>query len=113
MLIDEWAEYKDKIPTMNEFTSCLWEKLRYFATDYTAVWGYCHQKSVTDESIKCTQFYHRGTPQTLNRHINVYGWLDGTWEVTVPIKKYFHQTKNNYDSFLCARHLVKNISDIL
>ena len=42
---EEWAEYTGKIPPMNEFTSCLWEKLRKFASDYTAVWGYCKQKS--------------------------------------------------------------------
>lgn len=39
LTIDEWAEYLPKIPPMEEFTSCLWEKLRFFATDYTAVWG--------------------------------------------------------------------------
>ena len=93
---EEWAEFTDKIPPMNEFTSCLWEKLRKFASDYTAVWGYCKQKSNTDQSIKCTQFYHRGTPLTLNRHINVYGWLDGKTEVTVKIEKYLHQTWNHF-----------------
>ena len=93
---EEWAEYTGKIPPMDEFTSCLWEKLRRFATDYTAVWGYCKQKSQNDQSIKCTQFYHRGTPLTLNRHINVYGWLDGKTEVTAKIKKYMHQTWNHF-----------------
>ena len=93
---NEWAEYRKKIPPMKEFTACFWEKLRYFATDYTAVWGYCKQKSKTDQSIKCTQFYHRGTPSTMNRHINVYGWLDGKTEVTVKITNYLHQTWNHF-----------------
>jgi hypothetical protein len=93
---EEWAQYLGNIPTMKEFTSCFWEKLRYFATDYTAVWGYCKQKSVNDKSIKCTQFYHRGTHLTINRHINIYGWLDGNSEVTVKIPNYFHQTWNHF-----------------
>jgi len=76
---------------MKEFTSCWWENLRYFATDYTAVWGYCKQKSKSDQRIKCTQFYHRGNPLTFNRHISVTGWLDGKSEVTVEIPHYFHR----------------------
>ena len=93
---EEWAEYLPGVPLMREFTSCFWEKLRYFATDYTAVWGYCKQKSSRDQSIKCTQFYHRGTPSTANRHVNVYGWIDGKIEITVRIKKYRHQTWNHF-----------------
>ena len=93
---DEWAQYLDNIPPMKEFTSCWWENLRYFATDYTAVWGYCQQKSKTDELIKCTQFYHRGNPLTLNRHVNIFGWLDGKTEVMVEIPHYFHRTWNHF-----------------
>ena len=98
---DEWAEHLGTIPLMEEFTSCFWEKLRHFATDYTAVWGYCKQKSTNGASIKCTQFYHRGSPLTVNRHINIYGWLDGTTEVTVKIPKYLHRTWHEpLDEFL-------------
>ena len=93
---DEWAEYRDEIPTTKEFTACFWEKLRYFATDYTAVWGYCRQKSETDQSIKCIQFYHRGNPLTFHRHIKIYGWLDGKTEVTVKIPNYSHRTWNHF-----------------
>lgn len=93
---DEWAEYNNNIPAMAEFTSCFWEKLRYFATDYTAVWGYCSQKSVNNDGMKCTQFYHRGNPLTANRHINVYGWIDGRFEVTVEIPGYLHRTWNHF-----------------
>ena len=93
---DEWAEYLDEIPSMNEFTSCWWEKLRFFATDLSAVWGYCKQKSKTDQGIKCTQFYHRGIKSTLNRHIYMYGWLDGKSEVRVEIPNYFHRTWSHF-----------------
>ena len=93
---DEWAEYLGNVPSMEQFTSCFWEKLRYFAKDYTSVWGYCKQKSANDTSIKCTQFYHRGSPLTVNRHINIYGWLDGQTEVTVKIPKYLHRTWNHF-----------------
>ena len=56
---DEWAEYLEHVPEMREFTSCWWENLRYFSTDYTAVWGLCKQKTKRDQLIKCTQLYHR------------------------------------------------------
>lgn len=94
--LEQWAEYLGDIPPMQEFTSCIWEKLRYFATDYTAVWGYCHQTSANDLSISCTQFYHRGTPSTRERHINILGWLDGKTEVFVKIPKYLHRTWNHF-----------------
>ena len=77
---------------MKEFTACFWEKLRFFATDYTAVWGFCKQKSASDPSIKCTQFYHRGDPSTANRHINVYGWIDGRTEISVNVPQYRHHS---------------------
>ena len=93
---EEWAEYLPRIPIVKEFTSCFWEKLRFFATDYTAVWGFCKQKSASDPSIKCTQFYHRGDPSTANRHINVYGWIDGKTEISASIPKYRHQTWNHF-----------------
>ena len=96
MSTDQWAEYTERIPPMQQFTSCFWEKLRYFATDYTNVWGYCKEKSKNDKSVKCTQFYHRGTKSTRNRHINIYGWIDGKTEVTVKIKNYLHRNWNHF-----------------
>ena len=92
----EWVEYKDKLPIMREFTACHWERLMYFATDYTAVWGYCKQSSKNDTSIKCTQFYHRGDPSTMNRQIKVYGWIGGKKETSVKIETYLHRAWNHF-----------------
>ena len=38
---DEWLEYDGKIPQLREFTSCHWEKLRYFARKVSQIWSYC------------------------------------------------------------------------
>ena len=93
---EEWVEYKEKLPIMREFTACHWERLMYFATDYTAVWGYCKQSFKNDTSIKCTQFYHRGDPSTMNRQIKVYGWIGGKTETSVKIEKYFHRAWSHF-----------------
>ena len=38
---DEWMEYKKEIPFLKEFTTCYWDRLRYFSADYVSVWQYC------------------------------------------------------------------------
>ena len=38
---DEWIEYKDPIPSFNEFTACHWEKINYFSSQINTVWSYC------------------------------------------------------------------------
>ena len=93
---NEWAKYTGKIPPMKEFTSCHWEKIRYFASDYTAVWGYCQKASKEGQGIDCTQFYHRGDPLTMNRHIKVYGWIGGKTQTTASIKNYSHRQWNHF-----------------
>ena len=91
-----WAEYKEKIPPLKEFTSCYWEKLDSFATDYTAVWGHCKQKSSSDSTIKCTQFYHRGNSALRDQKIIAYGWLNGQTQVGVEISDYRHKAWNHF-----------------
>ena len=91
-----WAEYVEKIPVMKEFTSCLWEKLEHFATDYTSVWGHCKEKLNGGSTIKCTQFYHRGNAAFRDQKIILYGWLAGQFQVEVEIPNYRHKTWNHF-----------------
>ena len=81
---EEWAEYLGNVPAMKEITTCWWEKVNHFARDFTQVWQYCKQRSESDQRIKCSQNYHRGTSSTLNRHINFYAWIDGKTEINLP-----------------------------
>ena len=51
---DEWMEYKNEktpIPFLNEFTTCYWDRLRYFSADYVSVWQYCGVDSVANKKI--------------------------------------------------------------
>ena len=36
---EEWAEYKEKMPSLKEFTICTWFKMQYFTEDRSCLWG--------------------------------------------------------------------------
>ena len=96
---DEWMEYKNekqKIPFLNEFTTCYWDRLRYFSADYVSVWQYCGVDSISNKKMRCTQAYYRGNVNTAGRHMDLYGWIGGKFEVSVYTTKYRHRSWNHF-----------------
>ena len=49
---DETVEYQGKIPVLNDFTSCHWQKDNYFASDSSTIWSYCFLELKTDQNWK-------------------------------------------------------------
>ena len=70
--VEEWAEYLEKIPTLDEFTICHWEYLRHFSEDSMSPWSYCVLKTKDANKIRCTQFRMTGIEDTANRHIEAH-----------------------------------------
>ena len=93
---DEWMEYKKEIPFLKEFTTCYWDRLRYFSADYVSVWQYCGVEHIEKKSMKCTQAYYRGNVNTAGRHMDLYGWIGGKHEVSVYTTRYKHRSWNHF-----------------
>ena len=74
---NEWVEYGGKIPRLEQFTSCHWEKLRYFSSDIMTVWSYCIADKENAVSIKCTSLYYSGNGTSTDQQVILSGWLDG------------------------------------
>ena len=90
---DEWVEYDVKIPRLKEFTSCHWERLRYFSSDIMTVWTYCIADKINHANIKCTQLYYSGDLTTVNQQVILSGWLHGGYGLfNVGIESYRHRS---------------------
>ena len=57
--IEEWVEYIDEIPALEEFTACHWEYIEYFNDDLNSIWSYCTVDNKEDTEIKCTQIAYK------------------------------------------------------
>ena len=42
---DEYLEYNGNIPALREFTSCHWEKAKFFSEKESLIWSYCQHFS--------------------------------------------------------------------
>ena len=97
---DEVIKYQGKLPNLKEFTSCHWEKDKYFPTDSTNIWGYCYKKYQNDSKMKCVQFYYQGNSSTANRDILLSAWFQGFTErpidIRVPVYSFRHRTWNHF-----------------
>ena len=74
---EEWVEFDKPIPMLNEFTACLWEKIRYFSFDFMPLWAYCVAYKQHRNELNCTQFYATGNSNTKNQEIEINGWING------------------------------------
>lgn len=72
---EEWAEYIDKIPRMEQFTVCHWDKLQYFSADINSIWSYCFIKTY-NSSPYCVQLHYSLILSTANRHIKLNAALN-------------------------------------
>ena len=74
---EEWVEFDKPIPMLNEFTACLWEKIRYFSFDFMPLWAYCVAYKQHQNELNCTQLYATGNSNTKNQDIEINGWING------------------------------------
>ena len=93
---EEWAEFEKPIPTLNEFTSCLWEKIRYFSFDFMPLWAYCIAYKNNLNEMNCTQLYSNGNPSTKNQQIQIHGWINrGEVTLEAEVNNYQHRSWNH------------------
>ena len=93
---EEWAKYKGKLPLMKEFTSCHWEKIRFFSADVMTVWSYCTAQNDSGINMTCTNLEVRSNPATAGRQVIVSGWLQGGQAyVEANVDSFRHRTWNH------------------
>ena len=56
---DEYLEYTGNIPDLKEFTSCHWEKAKFFSEKMSAIWTYCQHFTDHDKILRCIQIYFK------------------------------------------------------
>ena len=70
---EEWAEFKGKIPHLNAFTACHWERLRFFSVRDTAQWAFCYKNGEDQNDLRCTQIWYNRDPASGGRYVRVAG----------------------------------------
>ena len=67
---NQWMEYQDDIPMIQDFTSCHWMNTKYFSKELMPVWSYC---MIKDESISndtvCLQISFIPEYQSIHHHL--------------------------------------------
>ena len=93
---NEWVEYDQDIPVLEEFTACHWERIRYFSSDIMNVWAYCIADRVQTLDINCTQLYSSGNGSTGNQQVVLSVWVNGGVVTNdINIVNYRHRTWNH------------------
>ena len=93
---NEWGKYKGEIPELLEFTTCHWQKIRYFSEDIMNVWSYCRTQDPSGRKINCTQLYQRDNPGTAGRQIILGGEiLDKAESYETNVNSFRHRTWNH------------------
>ena len=96
---NEWAEFVGPIPALNEFTSCHWEKLAYFATKSSHVWSYCYQNENKRNDMKCIQLYSTGDIDSYNQNVVYALWIIGMgqygFDIRFRVETFRHRTWNH------------------
>ena len=78
--IEEWAEFKGKIPHLDAFTVCHWEKLMFFVKRDTCPWAFCYKNTDDFKDHQCTQFWYNRDPASGGRYVKVArGFGDNTY----------------------------------
>ena len=96
---DEWIEYKGTIPQLTEFTTCHWEKLRYFARINSLIWAYCFILSEDNTQFNCVQLFSSGDLASANRDVKYsfysHGFGYDTGETNMVVSSFRHRTWNH------------------
>ena len=85
----EWIEFNKPIPTLQEFTACHWEKIRFMSSDLMSIWAYCIAERKQFDNMNCTQLYSKKTPETNFQQLTF----------TAEINKYQVRTFFNLDRY--------------
>ena len=69
---DHWMRYKEKIEVDfgKEFTSCHWERVRYFSLEINSIWSYSFKAIESDDYIQNIQFLHLTNTTTAGRTLD-------------------------------------------
>ena len=70
---EEWAEFKGKIPHMNSFTACHWERLRFFSSRDSCQWAFCYKNKDVESDHHCTQFWYNRDAASAGRYVIASG----------------------------------------
>ena len=93
---DEWVEYDGKIPRLEKFTACHWEKLRHFSSDIMTVWSYCIADRIDNANMECTQLYYSGDSTSSSQQVILSGWVgENHGLLNVVIESYRHRSWNH------------------
>ena len=71
--IEEYAEFKGKIPHLNAFTVCHWERLKFFVVRDTCPWAFCYKNTDDFKDHQCTQFWYNRDLDSGGRYVKVAG----------------------------------------
>ena len=69
----EWAQFKGKIPGLKSFTSCHWEKLRFFSTPDTPLRSFCYKNQDIFSDFHCTQLWYNRDSGSGGRYVTASG----------------------------------------
>ena len=78
---DEWIEFNQPIPVLQEFTSCHWEKIRYVSSDFMSIWSYCIASRSHYDDLNCTQLFSKKNPATNYQRLTFDGWIHFTQQI--------------------------------
>ena len=70
---EEWVEFKGKIPHMNSFTACHWERLRFFSVRDSCPWAFCYKTKNIESDHHCTQLWYNRDAVSGGRYIIASG----------------------------------------
>ena len=70
---EEWARFKGKIPRLNSFTVCHWERLRFFSVRDTSIWAFCVKTRDVYTDHQCTQFWYNRDTDSGGRYVVASG----------------------------------------
>ena len=69
----QWMKYKGKIAGLDkEFSTCHWERVRYFSLEINSIWAYCFIFSASEklDNKNCLQLYHTSSTSA-NREVDM------------------------------------------
>ena len=89
---NEWVEFENKVPSLEQFTSCHWQKIRYFSSDMITVWAHCVADKIHKQDINCTQLYSSGNGTVINQQLVLYSWMNGYIGFEINIAQYKHRS---------------------
>ena len=89
---DVWIEFTNRINATQEFTSCLWFRLKFYNYKYVAcLWSYCTVEAPGDE-MKCLRICLSGVPEFANRELDIVA--------QIPSKSHSKATSMRIDSYI-------------